>query len=166
MNLPFYLKSRGKKNYDYEEDIQQVMNLLQSVKPHQIFAAGDFADPHGTHKVCFDLIHEAMTRLRKTEVWTKDCWIWLYRGAWHEFKIHEIEMAVPLSPQEVVRKRLAIFKHQSQKDLPVYPGDDEREFWVRAEDRTRETAQLYDKLGMAEYESIEAFIRWKFEDEV
>ena len=165
MNLPFYLKSRGKKNYDYEEDIQQVMILLQSVKPHQIFAAGDFADPHGTHKVCFDLIHEAMTRLRKTETWTKDCWIWLYRGAWHEFKIHEIEMAVPLSPQEVVRKRLAIFKHQSQKDLPVYPGDDEREFWVRAEDRTRETAQLYDKLGMAEYESIEAFIRWKFEDE-
>ena len=165
MNLPFYLKSRGKKNYNYEEDIQQVMILLQSVKPHQIFAAGDFADPHGTHKVCFDLIHEAMTRLRKTETWTKDCWIWLYRGAWHEFKIHEIEMAVPLSPQEVVRKRLAIFKHQSQKDLPVYPGDDEREFWVRAEDRTRETAQLYDKLGMAEYESIEAFIRWKFEDE-
>ena len=166
MNLPFYLKSRGKKNYDYEEDIQQVMALLQSVKPHQIFAAGDFADPHGTHKVCFDLVHEAMTRLRETETWTKDCWIWLYRGAWHEFKIHEIEMAVPLSPQEVVRKRLAIFKHQSQKDLPVYPGDDEREFWVRAEDRTRETAQLYDKLGMAEYESIEAFIRWKFEDEV
>ncbi len=164
-NLPFYLKSKGSGQVDYEEDIRQTMDLLQSVKPHQIFAAGDFADPHGTHKVCFDIIYEALCRLRKTEAWTKDCWLWLYRGAWHEFEIHEIEMAVPLSPQEVLRKRYAIFKHQSQKDIPVYPGDDEREFWVRAEDRTRETAQLYDKLGMAEYESIEAFVRWKFDEE-
>ena len=164
MDLPFYTKSKLHEATDYEEDIIQIMELLNSIKPHQIFAAGDFADPHGTHKVCFDVINEAMIRLRKTEAWTKDCWVWLYRGAWHEFKMHEIEMAVPLSPQEVVRKRLAIFKHQSQKDLPVFPGDDEREFWMRAEDRTRETAQLYDKLGMAEYESIEAFIRWKFED--
>ncbi len=165
-NLPFYLKSKSSDKVDYEEDIKLTMDLLQSIKPHQIFAAGDFADPHGTHKICFDIVHEAMTRLRKTEEWTKDCWVWLYRGAWHEFEIHEIEMAVPLSPQEVLRKRYAIFKHQSQKDIPVYPGDDEREFWVRAEDRTRETAQLYDKLGMAEYESIEAFVRWKFDDEV
>ena len=165
LDLPFYSKSKLHQETDYEEDVEQVMELLQSIKPHQIFAAGDFADPHGTHKVCFDVVHAAMKRLCKTESWTKNCWIWLYRGAWHEFKIHEIEMAVPLSPQEVVRKRLAIFKHQSQKDLPVFPGDDEREFWMRAEDRTRETAQLYDKLGMAEYESIEAFIRWRFEDE-
>lgn len=165
LNLPFYDRSKFSKTLDHEDDIRQTMELLQRIKPHQIFAAGDFADPHGTHKVCFDIIHEAMLRLRKTEDWTKDCWVWLYRGAWHEFEIHEIEMAVPLSPQEVLRKRLAIFKHQSQKDVPVFPGDDAREFWVRAEDRTRETARLYDGLGMAEYEAIEAFVRWKFEDE-
>lgn len=164
-NLPFYDRGKYSKTLDYEDDILQTMELLQQVKPHQVFAAGDFADPHGTHKVCFDIIHEAMTRLRKTETWTQDCWLWLYRGAWHEFEIHEIEMAVPLSPQEVLRKRHAIFKHQSQKDLPVFPGDDAREFWVRAEERTRETARLYDELGMAEYEAIEAFVRWKFEDE-
>ncbi|MFC7524481.1 glucosamine-6-phosphate deaminase [Parapedobacter sp. GCM10030251] len=164
-NLPFYDRGKYSKTLDYEDDIQETMALLQRVKPHQVFAAGDFADPHGTHKVCFDIIHEALLRLRKTEAWTKDCWLWLYRGAWHEFEIHEIEMAVPLSPQEVLRKRYAIFKHQSQKDVPVFPGDDAREFWVRAEERTRETARLYDGLGMAEYEAIEAFVRWKFEDE-
>lgn len=165
LNLPFYDRSKYGKLESYEDDILQTMDLLQQVKPHQIFAAGDFADPHGTHKVCFDIIHEALKRLRKTEDWTKDCWLWLYRGAWHEFEIHEIEMAVPLSPQEVLRKRHAIFKHQSQKDVPVFPGDDSREFWVRAEDRTRETARLYDRLGMAEYEAIEAFVRWRFENE-
>src|SRR5690554_1250105 len=163
-NLPFYDKAKFAKVSDYEDDIVQTMEFLQKIKPHQIFAAGDFADPHGTHKICFDIIHEALLRLRKTESWTKDCWVWLYRGAWHEFAIHEIEMAVPLSPQEVLRKRHAIFKHQSQKDVPVFPGDDAREFWVRAEERTRETARLYDELGMAEYEAIEAFVRWKFED--
>ncbi len=164
-NLPFYDRGKYSKELDFEDDIVATMELLQRIKPHQIFAAGDFADPHGTHKVCFDIIHQAMTRLRKTEAWTKDCWLWLYRGAWHEFEIHEIEMAVPLSPQEVLRKRHAIFKHQSQKDLPVFPGDDAREFWVRAEERTRETAKLYDGLGMAEYEAIEAFVRWKFEED-
>lgn len=163
-NLPFYDRSKFEKNVSFEDDIQQTMELLQSIKPHQVFAAGDFADPHGTHKVCFDIILEALTRLRKTEEWTKDCWLWLYRGAWHEYPIHEVEMAVPLSPQEVQRKRLAIFKHQSQKDVPVFPGDDPREFWVRAEDRTSETAGLYHSLGLADYEAIEAFVRWKFED--
>lgn len=164
-NLPFYDRGKYSKNVDYEADIQQTMALLQQIKPHQIFAAGDFADPHGTHKVCFDIISEALRRLRKTEEWTNDCWIWLYRGAWHEFEIHEIEMAVPLSPNEVLRKRHAIFKHQSQKDVPVFPGDDAREFWVRAEERTRETARLYDRLGMAEYEAMEAFVRWRFDEE-
>lgn len=164
MALPFYERAKTQKRAIYEDDIVQTMELLQKVKPHQIFAAGDFADPHGTHKVCFDIILQAMERLRKTEEWTKDCWLWMYRGAWHEFETHEIEMAVPLSPQEVERKRLAIFKHQSQKDRPVFPGDDAREFWVRAEDRTRETAGNYDRLGMAEYEAIEAFVRWKFKD--
>jgi len=162
MDLPFYDRGKFQKNVDYEDDILQTMELLQEVQPHQIFAAGDFADPHGTHKVCFNIIIEAMKRLRKTEAWTADCWLWLYRGAWHEFKTHEIEMAVPLSPQEVERKKLAIFKHQSQKDLPVFPGDDSREFWVRAEARTQETARAYDQLGLAEYEAMEAFVKWKF----
>jgi len=162
MDLPFYDRGKFQKNVDYEDDILQTMELLQEVQPHQIFAAGDFADPHGTHKVCFNIIIEAMKRLRKTEAWTADCWLWLYRGAWHEFETHEIEMAVPLSPQEVERKKLAIFKHQSQKDLPVFPGDDSREFWVRAEARTQETARAYDQLGLAEYEAMEAFVKWKF----
>ena len=162
MDLPFYDRGKFSKEVDFEDDIQQTMELLRQVKPHQVFAAGDFADPHGTHKVCFDILLEALIRLRKTDEWTKDCWLWLYRGAWHEYPIHEIEMAVPLSPQEVKRKRLAIFKHQSQKDLPVFPGDDPREFWVRAEDRTSETAGLYHQLGLANYEAIEAFVRWKF----
>ena len=162
MDLPFYDRSKFQKSVSFEDDILQTMELLQEVKPHQVFAAGDFADPHGTHKVCFNILVEAMTRLRKTESWTKDCWLWLYRGAWHEFETHEIEMAVPLSPQEVERKKLAIFKHQSQKDLPVFPGEDSREFWVRAEARTQETARAYDQLGLAEYEAMEAFVKWKF----
>ena len=162
MDLPFYDRRKVSKKVDFEDDIQQTMVLLQEVKPHQIFAAGDFADPHGTHKVCFNIILAALNRLRKTDEWTRDCWLWLYRGAWHEFEIDEIEMAVPLSPKEVLKKRQAIFKHQSQKDIPVFPGDDAREFWVRAEDRTSETAKAYNDLGLAEYEAIEAFVRWKF----
>jgi glucosamine-6-phosphate deaminase len=163
MDLLFYDRAKTQRVVDYENDIQATVALLQQIQPHQIFAAGDFADPHGTHKICFDIIIEAMTRLRKIEAWTENCWLWMYRGAWHEFETHEIDMAVPLSPQEVEQKRLAIFKHQSQKDRPVFPGDDAREFWVRAEDRTRETAQCYDQLGLAEYEALEAFVRWKFE---
>jgi glucosamine-6-phosphate deaminase len=162
MDLPFYDRQKTAKKVSYEDDIKQTMELLREVKPQQVFAAGDFADPHGTHKVCFDIILEALTRLKDTEEWVKDCWMWLYRGAWHEFEVHEIEMAVPLSPQEVERKKLAIFKHQSQKDLPVFPGDDAREFWVRAEERNRETALAYDQLGLAEYEAMEAFVRYKF----
>ena len=162
MALPFYETGKTVKNPVTEKDVLLTMELLQKIKPHQIFAAGDFADPHGTHIVCFRIIIEAMNRLRKTEAWTKDCWLWMYRGAWLEFETHEIEMAVPLSPQEVDRKRKAIFQHQSQKDHPVFPGDDEREFWVRAQERNRETAINYHKLGMADYEAMEAFVRWKF----
>jgi glucosamine-6-phosphate deaminase len=112
--------------------------------------------------VCFNIVIEALRRLRQTDAWVEDCWVWMYRGAWHEFKPYEIEMAVPLSPQEVLRKRNAIFKHQSQKDTPVFPGDDSREFWVRAEHRNRETAHQYDRLGMANYEAMEAFVRYKY----
>ncbi|RYU90926.1 glucosamine-6-phosphate deaminase [Mucilaginibacter terrigena] len=163
MDLPFYETTKTQPSVNYDRDIEQTKALLKKIKPHQIFAAGDFADPHGTHKVCFDILYNALKQLRnENEAWINDCWIWLYRGAWHEFEIHEIEMAVPLSPAEVERKRNAIFKHQSQKDKPVFPGDDSREFWVRAEDRTRETARAYNKLGLAEYEAIEAFVKFTF----
>ncbi len=160
--LPFYESNKLAKAPAGEPDIALTRQLLQQVRPHQVFVAGDFADPNGTHIVCFNIVAEALRRLRQTEAWTADCWVWLYRGAWHEFKPHEIEMAVPLSPQEVIRKRHAIFKHQSQKDRPMFPGDDAREFWVRAEQRNRETAHQYDKLGLANYEAMEAFVRWHF----
>ena len=162
MALPFYETGKIKKNTAGQEDIKLTMELLQKVKPQQVFAAGDFADPNGTHLVCFNIIIAALRKLGETEDWVKDCWLWMYRGAWLEFETHEIEMAVPLSPQEVIRKRNAIFKHQSQKDRPVFPGDDAREFWVRAEDRTSETARIYNQLGLAEYEAMEAFVRFKF----
>lgn len=162
MSLPFYESGKTKKNPVTDQDVSLTKKLLQEVKPHQIFAAGDFADPHGTHLVCFKIIIKAMKELIKTEAWAQDCWLWMYRGAWHEFETHEIEMAVPLSPLEVERKKNAIFQHQSQKDYPVFPGDDEREFWVRAQERNRETAQIYDRLGLANYEAMEAFVRWKF----
>ncbi|MEJ6980278.1 glucosamine-6-phosphate deaminase [Pedobacter sp. P351] len=159
MALPFYENPKPRYN---EDDIQITIALLQKIKPHQVYAAGDFADPHGTHKLCFDIVLEALKRLKESEEWVKDCWLWLYRGAWQEFEIHEIQMAVPLSPKQVLKKRNAIFKHQSQKDRPVFPGEDQREFWVRAEERTSQTAREYDKLGMAEYEAMEAFVRWNF----
>jgi glucosamine-6-phosphate deaminase len=163
MHLPFYERGKVERNPDVTEDIRLTKELLQKYKPHQVFAAGDFADPHGTHIKCFNILHDALIELRQSEDWAMDCWLWLYRGAWHEFETHEIEMAVPLSPQEVERKRKAIFKHQSQKDTPVFPGEDQREFWVRAEERNRETALNYHHLGLANYEAMEAFVRWKFE---
>lgn len=162
MALPFYESGKNTKNPVTDRDVELTMELLQQIKPHQIFAAGDFEDPHGTHIVCFNIILDALKRLKETESWVQDCWLWMYRGAWQEFETHEIEMAVPLSPQEVERKKFAIFKHQSQKDRAVFPGDDAREFWKRAEDRNRETAQAYDDLGLAEYEAMEAFVRYKF----
>ncbi|MBT2557415.1 glucosamine-6-phosphate deaminase [Hymenobacter sp. ISL-91] len=160
--LPFYESGKTVKHPVTDDDIALTMQLLQQIKPHQVFLAGDFADPNGTHIVCFNIVAEALRRLKTTESWVADCWVWMYRGAWHEFPVHEIEMAVPLSPQEVLRKRNAIFKHQSQKDTPVFPGDDAREFWVRAEHRNHETARQYLRLGMANYEAMEAFVRWRF----
>lgn len=160
--LPFYETGKTQKNPITDADVELTMTLLQKIKPQQVFVAGDFADPHGTHLVCFNIVIAALRKLRETEDWVKDCWVWMYRGAWKEFETYEIEMAVPLSPQEVLRKRNAIFKHQSQKDRAVFPGDDAREFWVRAEDRNRETAQAYDRLGLAEYQAMEAFVRYHF----
>jgi glucosamine-6-phosphate deaminase len=160
LDMPFYETGRVRKKPLSEDDIQIVMALIEDVKPHQIYAAGDLSDPHGTHRVCLHAITDALTRL-KDKPWLKACDVWLYRGAWQEWGVEEIEMAVPLSPQEVTRKRIAVFKHESQKDKALFPGTDEREFWQRAEDRNRETAVLYDKLGLAEYEAIEAFVRWR-----
>ncbi len=159
LNMPFYETGKVKKKPIGEEDVQIIIDLLQEVKPHQIYAAGDLSDPHGTHRVCLQAIFSALDRLKEEE-WVKDCWVWLYRGAWQEWGIDEIEMAVPISPLELRRKRKAIFKHQSQKDSALFPGNDPREFWQRAEDRNRGTAKLYDKLGLPEYEAIEAFVRY------
>jgi glucosamine-6-phosphate deaminase len=159
-DLPFYETGRVRKKPLGEADIKITMDLLDGVKPHQIYAAGDLSDPHGTHRVCLAAVFEACNRLRERD-WMKTCEVWLYRGAWQEWGVDDIEMAVPLSPEEVERKRIAIFKHESQKDRALFPGADSREFWQRAEERNRETAALYDQLGLAEYEAIEGFVRWK-----
>ncbi len=163
LDMPFYETGLVKKKPLSEEDIQLIVNLLRQIKPHQVFAAGDLSDPHGTHRVCLSAIFQALERCKQTgDDWIKDCWVWLYRGAWQEWDIHDIDMAVPLSPDELLRKRRAIFKHQSQKDRPLFPGHDSREFWERAEQRNRGTAKYYDNLGLAEYEAIEAFKRYYF----
>jgi glucosamine-6-phosphate deaminase len=161
LDMPFYETGRVRKKPISDADIQIVIDLLEKVQPHQIYAAGDLSDPHGTHRVCLAAIIEALHRLKDSE-WMKNSEVWLYRGAWQEWGVNDIEMAVPLSPDEVMRKRMAIFKHESQKDKALFPGpSDTREFWQRAEDRNRNTAALYDKLGLAEYEAIEGFVRWR-----
>ncbi|KDN55803.1 glucosamine-6-phosphate deaminase [Flavobacterium seoulense] len=161
MDLPFYETGTIEKKPLGAEDIQFTMDLIEKIKPHQIFAAGDLADPHGTHKVCLDAIFEAVKNLKPKD-FMNDCWLWLYRGAWQEWSIDEIEMAVPMSPDQVLAKRHGIFKHQSQKDGVVFQGTDAREFWQRAEDRNKETAELYDQLGLSNYAAMEAFVRWKY----
>lgn len=161
LDMPFYETGRVRKKPIGEEDVRLIAELLEKVKPHQIYAAGDLSDPHGTHRVCLSAIFRAVEVLRDRD-WMKQCEVWLYRGAWQEWGMDEIEMAVPLSPDELMRKRTAIFKHESQKDRALFPGpNDPREFWQRAEDRNRATARLYDQLGLAEYEAIEGFVRWR-----
>jgi len=161
LDMPFYETGAVKKKPLGEEDIKITMDIITKIKPHQIYAAGDLSDPHGTHRVCLAAVMEAVRRL-KNESWMKDCWVWLYRGAWQEWDIDQIEMAVPLSPEELMRKRRAVFKHQSQKDSAMFPGADKREFWMRAEDRNHATAKAYNDLGLAEYEAMEAFVRHHF----
>jgi len=168
-NLPFYETGTIEKNPMGEEDVLITMALLQKIQPHQIYCAGDFADPHGTHKVCFDVVIEALKRLKmvsgKLKVehsWINECWLWLYKGAWQEWDITEIEMAIPMSPDQVVKKRNGIFIHQSQKDSVPFQGSDSREFWQRAEERNANTAQLYAQLGLTQYAAMEAFVRWEF----
>ncbi len=163
LDLPFYETGRVRKNPLTEADIRIIRDLLCEVQPHQIYAAGDLSDPHGTHRVCLRAIYQALADLGDAP-WLKTCELWLYRGAWQEWGAEDIEMAVPLSPDEVMRKRLAIFKHESQKDRALFPGpDDAREFWQRAEDRNRRTAALFDALGLAEYEAIEGFVQHRLE---
>jgi glucosamine-6-phosphate deaminase len=163
MNLPFYETGTIEKKPMSENDIRLTMELLNKVKPHQVYGAGDLADPHGTHKVCLDILFESLRRLKAAgEPWVKDCWVWLYKGAWQEWDISEIEMAIPMSPDQVLKKRFGIFIHQSQKDMVPFQGDDSREFWQRAEDRNAATADLYARLGLTRYAAMEAFVRWKY----
>jgi glucosamine-6-phosphate deaminase len=162
-NLPFYETGTIEKKPMGEEDVQITMALLRALKPHQIYCAGDLADPHGTHKVCLDVVLEALKRIKDGgEEWIKDCWLWLYKGAWQEWNIEEIEMAIPMSPDQVLRKRHGIFIHQSQKDMVPFQGSDSREFWQRAEERNCVTATLYAQLGLTHYAAMEAFVRRKY----
>ena len=158
LNLPFYETGGIKKGQRTQADIDIITELLQKVQPHQIYLAGDLADPHGTHRVCTEAVLEALQQLEGAE-WLKECHVWLYRGAWMEWEIGKVDMAVPLSPEEVIKKRHAIYRHLSQKDIVPFPGDDPREFWQRAEERTENTARLYNNLGMPEYQAIEVFVK-------
>ena len=161
LDLPFYETGKIQKNPISEADVEIVRNLLREVKPHQIFVAGDLADPHGTHRVCTDAVFAAIDLEKEEDAeWLKDCRIWMYRGAWAEWEIENIEMAVPISPEELRAKRNSILKHQSQMESAPFLGNDERLFWQRSEDRNRATANLYNKLGLASYEAMEAFVEY------
>ena len=162
MNLPFYETGTIEKKPMGEADIQLTVDLLRKIKPQQIYCAGDLADPHGTHKVCLDVVFESLRRVKAAgDPWLNDCWLWLYKGAWQEWDISEIEMAIPMSPDQVRKKRFGIFIHQSQKDMVPFQGSDSREFWQRAEDRNANTANLYAQLGLTKYAAMEAFVRWQ-----
>ena len=160
LNLPFYESGGIKKNPRTQADVDIIKKLMNELKPHMIFMAGDLADPHGTHRVCTEAALDALEQLKEEgAAWTAQTHVWLYRGAWMEWELGRVDMAVPLSPDEVVKKRHAIFRHLSQKDIVPFPGEDPREFWQRAEERTSNTARLYDQLGMAEYQAIEVFLK-------
>ena len=160
LNLPFYESGGIKKNPRTQADVDIIKQLMNELKPDMIFMAGDLADPHGTHRVCTEAALDALEQLKEEgAAWTAQTHVWLYRGAWMEWELGRVDMAVPLSPDEVVKKRHAIFRHLSQKDIVPFPGEDPREFWQRAEERTSNTARLYDQLGMAEYQAIEVFLK-------
>ena len=161
LNLPFYESGGVTKLPRTQVDVDIIKKLMDEVKPHQIYMAGDLADPHGTHRVCTEAAMEAFEQLKEEgAAWTEKCNVWLYRGAWMEWDLGRVDMAVPLSPDQIVEKRHAIYHHLSQKDIVPFPGDDPREFWQRAEDRTQATARLYDELGLAEYQAIEVFVKF------
>ncbi|MGP1515844.1 MAG: glucosamine-6-phosphate deaminase [Bacteroidales bacterium] len=163
LDLPFYESGKIEKLPVGEEDVRIVMDLIKQIKPHQIYVAGDLADPHGTHKKCTDVVLAALNEFNQTgkEDWLQDCRIWMYRGAWAEWEIENIEMCVPMSPEELLSKRKSILKHQSQMESAPFLGDDERLFWQRSEDRNRATAKLYHALGLPCYEAMEAFVEYK-----
>ena len=163
LNLPFYETGKVKKRPPTAKDVAITVEVLNKVQPHQIYAAGDLSDPHGTHRVCLQIIYQAIHELKKKKAaWLNDCYVWLYRGAWQEWDVGDMEMVVPIGPKDLERKKNAIFKHQSQKDSAMFPGNDEREFWQRAEQRNRETAKKFNALGLAEYEAMEGFVRYHF----
>ena len=161
LDMPFYRKGQKKRKDISKNDIDIVKGLIKKIKPHQIYAAGDLSDPHGTHRLCLRAIYRSIDKLKKFK-FMKDCNVWLYKGAWNEWKVEDIEMSVPLSPDQVIKKRKAIFKHKSQKDGAVFPGNDPREFWQRAEERSAKTANTYSELGFAKYAAIEGFKKYKF----
>jgi glucosamine-6-phosphate deaminase len=161
LDLPFYRTGTIAKNPVGPEDVRIIRDLLESVKPHQIYVAGDLSDPHGTHRVCAEAIFQALWQMRDEGRELPE--VLLYRGAWQEWPPHEIEIALPLSPRDIETKRQAIFRHESQKDDALFPGSDEREFWQRAEDRNKNTAELYNKFGLPEYFALEGYVRWKGE---
>ncbi|MFA5262907.1 MAG: glucosamine-6-phosphate deaminase [Opitutaceae bacterium] len=159
LDLPFYDAVTVRHYRLGDKDVDIMHGLLSELRPHLIYTAGDLDDPHGTHRVCLHALHEALAR-SAGEPWFAETELWLYRGAWNEWELDEIDMAVPLSPQEVLRRRRAIFRHETQKDQALFPSDDRREFWQRTEDRSRRLAESYNTLGLAEYEAIEAFKRY------
>jgi len=161
LDLPFYESGKIEKLPMGERDVKIVEDLISEIRPHQIYVAGDLADPHGTHRKCTDAVLAAIDEEKqKGAAWLSDCRIWMYRGAWAEWEIENIEMCVPMSPEELRAKRNAILKHQSQMESAPFLGNDERLFWQRAEDRNRGTAMLYDSLGLACYEAMEAFVEY------
>lgn len=163
MNLPFYETGTIEKKPMSEKDVKITIELLRQIKPQQVYCAGDFADPHGTHLVCFNVVLESLRRIKAAgDEWINDCWLWLYKGAWQEWNIEEIEMAIPMSPDQVISKRFGIFIHQSQKDMVPFQGSDSREFWQRAEERNAATAAVYADLGLTHYAAMEAFVRWHY----
>ena len=163
LDLPFYESGKIEKLPMGEADVNIVRELITKVKPHQIYVAGDLADPHGTHRKCTDAVLAAIDLEKEAKAeWLKDCRVWMYRGAWAEWEIENIEMCVPISPEELRAKRNSILKHQSQMESAPFLGNDERLFWQRSEDRNRGTAKLYDDLGLACYEAMEAFVEYKF----
>lgn len=161
LDLPFYETGRVEKLPLSEEDVKIIRDLLEEVKPHQIYIAADLADPHGTHKKCTDAVLAALHQAADEKAWwVDDCRVWMYRGAWDEWAVENIMMAVPLSPEELRNKRNAILKHSSQMEFAPFLGNDSRLFWQRAEERNRGTAELYHNLGFADYEAIEAFVEY------
>ncbi len=157
LDLPFYRTGEVTKRPIGDDDVEIVADLLRKIEPAQIYVAGDLSDPHGTHRVCAQAILRALPAVAAEGIQPE---VWLYRGAWQDYQPHEIERAVPLSPEIMLQKKLAIFKHESQKDRALFPGHDEREFWVRAEERTKNTADRYNQLGLPEYYALEGFVRF------